>query len=58
MKANFKLVLRSGKKDKANRGLHPVFRTPRKGGILHQEVFEWELGDVVMTSSSSLMRFE
>ncbi len=36
--------------------LAPVFRTLRKGGTIHQEVFEWEY-DVDSTNSLSWMRF-
>jgi hypothetical protein len=36
--------------------LDPVFRTTRKGGILHQEVSEWQHDDVGLTSSLSSMR--
>ena len=35
----------------------PIFRTPRKGGIFHQEVFEWAHDVVVLTNSSSSMRY-
>ena len=33
----------------------PIFRTPRKGGIFHQEVFEWDHGVDVLTNNLSLM---